>query len=1179
MEHISRKRVNILKNMRGLYTHNIRVSVLLIFTLFTYSLSANSQDVKVSLTINNKPVIDVLTEIEKQTDYLFVYSSDEISTNRKVSVRANNESIDKVLKDIFFNTDIESKIEGKNILLVKKQENIAAIRQSGPVVTGIVTDYLGDPLPGVNIRVKGIDAGAITDIDGNFRLEVPYANATLVFSFVGFQPQEVALGGRDHITVQLVEDSKALEEVVVVGYTTQRKATITGSVATITTKDLKQSPTANINNALAGRMPGLMVNQFSGGEPGVDVADVNIRGMGTYGDKSPIVIVDGVERDMSYLSAEEIETFTILKDASATAAYGIRGANGVIIVTTKRGQAQEKATVNFKASVGTNHPVKFPQYLGSADYATLYNEAMINSNPSTDPSSLTLFSEQSIENFRKAKGDNSDGLGYNWDYFDYAFKPGIQQDYSLSVRGGSNQARYFVMGNYYEQSGNYKHTNLTQYDTQAVFKRYNFRANVDVDITKDFYVKVDLGARITDRNAPGTTASRVVAIANTQPPYLPITLPDNGNPENETYVLNNPYGLLYGDFLHRYNILGELSRTGYLNEKKTFLNGSFALGHKLDFITEGLKIEGIFSYDAEEGRWIRRVLETRADGYANYGRYATFQPAEGNNGAFYMNNPSYEGRYILGNPWYETDETIGNSLSHNAAQSKTYYQLKLEYLRQFGGQHDVSGLVLFNRSTRSYDNRVEYRYQGITGRMTYAFENKYLAEFNIGYNGSENFAPGKRYGTFPAGSLGWVVSEESFMDGTKNWLDNLKIRGSYGLVGSDKISDSNDDRFAYLQFYVGGSGYSFGINEFGSGLSGLREGNFANPNLTWEKARKLNIGIDASLLRQRLNFSVDYFNEYRYDIITSLSGGDKLGFPDIVGKDAPFINSGIVENHGIDFEIGWNGRIGRDIRYYIRPNFTFARNKIKFMNEIPYEEEYRRNTGKRIDEHFVYVFDRFVYDQEDADRLNAMNSGNGFQPWGRLYPGDVVYKDLNGDGRIDDEGDRMHMGYPRTPEIQFGIPVGIQYKGFDLSVLFQGATNSSILLNGAAVWDFPAYEQDQTGKVKPMHFNRWTEETKDTATYPRLTIGANNNNKNGQSSLFLYDASYLRLKNFEIGYSLPGKAIRFAGLQTVRVYVQGMNLLTFDNLKEVDVDPETRSGDGSWYPVQRIFNFGIDITY
>lgn len=1165
------------RNVAERGVHQMRLSLFLLFFVFASSLSAKSQDTKVSLTVNNRSLSEVLSEIEKQTDYLFVYSANDINVNRKISLRVSNESILKVLGELFNDAGIETKIEGNNILLVKKNEN-NDLKQSESVITGVVRDDLGDPLPGVNIRIKGIEGGTVTDIDGKFLIKVPYADAVLVFSYVGFRPEEVPLKGKKQIEVTLTEDSKALEEVVVVGYTTQKKATITGSVATITTKDLKQSPTANINNALAGRMPGLMVNQFSGGEPGVDVADVNIRGIGTYGDKSPIVIVDGVERDMSYLSAEEIETFTILKDASATAAYGIRGANGVIIVQTKRGQAQEKATVNFKASYGSNNPVKFPKYLGSADYATLYNEAMINSNPETDPSTLTLFSSQAIENFKKAKGDNSDGLGYNWDYFDYAFKPGTQQDYSLSIRGGSNMARYFVMANYYEQSGNYKHTNLTQYDTQAVFKRYNFRANVDVDITKDFYVKVDLGARITDRNAPGTTASRVVAIANTQPPYLPITLPDNGNSENESYVLNNPYGLLYGDQLHRYNILGELSRTGWLNEKKTFLNGSFAIGHKLDFITEGLKVEGVFSYDAEEGRWIRRVLETRADGYASYGRYATFQPAEGTNGSFYMNNSYYEGKYILGNPWYSTDETISNSLSHNAAQSKTYYQLKLDYARRFG-LHDVTGLVLFNRSSRSYDNRVEYRYQGMTARATYAYADKYLAEFNIGYNGSENFAPGKRYGTFPAGSLGWVVSEESFMEGTRNWLDNLKIRGSYGLVGSDMISSSDDDRFAYLQFYVSGDGYNFGVNEFGSGYSGLQEGNFANPDLTWEKARKMNIGIDATLLRQRLTLSLDYFYEHRYDIITDLSGGTKLGFPDIVGKNAPFVNSGIVDNRGIDFEIGWNGRIGKDIKYYIKPNFTFARNKIIFMNEIPYDYAYRQNTGKRIDEYFVYVFDHFVYDQAEADKLNAMNDGSGFQPWGKLYPGDVVYKDLNDDGKIEDEGDRMNMGYPRTPEIQFGIPFGIQYKGFDMSILLQGATNTSVLLNGAAVWDFPQYEQDQLGKVKPMHLNRWTEDTKDTATYPRLTIGSNQNNKNSSSSLFLYDASYLRLKNFEIGYSLPKQSIKFAGLQNVRIYLQGMNLLTFDNLGDVDVDPETKSGDGSWYPVQRIINFGVDITY
>lgn len=1071
----------------------------------------------------------------------------------------------------------EATVNIKNNKKTKVETNLQAVSQENFKVRGKIIDNLGDPLPGVNIMVKGTTIAVGSDINGDYEINAPYSRASLVFSFVGFQPQEIAIEGRSIIDVTLVEDTKALEEVVVVGYVTQKKATITGSVSTITTKDLKQSPTANLNNALAGRMPGLMVNQFVGGEPGVDRADIRIRGMSTYGDQTPIVIIDGVEREMSYLAPEEIETFTILKDASATAPYGVRGANGVIIISTKRGKASERPNVNFKASIGTNRPVKFPTYLGSADYATLYNEAMINSNPGANPSTLELFTDQAIQNFRIAKGDNSDGLGYNWDYFDYAFKTGIQQDYSLSVRGGSDRARYYVMANYYSQSGNYKHTNATGTNTQADFKRYNFRANIDVDITKDFYVRLDLGARITDRKAPGTTADRIVSLSNTQPPYLPIVLPYNDNPENETYHLNNPYGMLYGDYKHRRNILGELSRTGHLVEKNTYLDGSFSLGHKLDFITEGLKIEGVFSYDAKEGNWIHRTLGDRADGYASYMQYATFQPAEGSYGSFYMNNSDYTGNYIKGNPWYDQDGTLKNDWSRNPSEAKTYYQLKLDYMRTFD-VHDVTAMVLFNRSNRTYNNRVPYRYQGITGRATYAYDSRYLAEFNIAYNGSENFAPGKRYGTFPAGSIGWVVSNESFMEKTKNWLDNLKIRGSFGLVGSDKISDNNDDRFAYLQFYQGGDGYSFGVNEFNQGTNGLREGNFANPNLTWEKSRKLNIGIDASLLRGQLTITADYFKEHRYDIITSLSGSDKLGFPQIVGKDAPFLNSGIVDNQGVDLEIGWSGRIGQDFRYYIKPNFTFARNKIKFMNEVHYDYDWRRNTGRRIEEHFLYEVSHFVKDQAEADMLNAMNDGQGFQPWGKLYPGDVVYIDQNKDGEINDD-DRRAMGNPRTPEIQFGIPIGIQYKGLDISIMLQGSAKSSLLLNGPATWDFPAYEQDQLGKVKPMHFNRWTEDRKDIATYPRLTIGAYENNKNENSSLYLYNASYLRLKNVEIGYSLPKKLIRFAGLQNVRFYAQGMNLLTFDNLKDVDVDPETRKGNGAWYPIQRIFNFGVDITY
>jgi len=1037
-------------------------------------------------------------------------------------------------------------------------------------ITGTVIDDLGDPLPGVNVIVKGIKSSTITDNYGKYTVKVPYAEASLIFSYVGFQPQEIELEGRTAINITLVEDRKALEEVVVVGYSTQKKTSIVGSVSTITTKDLQQSPTANINNALAGRMPGLMVNQFSGGEPGVDKADLKIRGFSTYGDNSPIVIVDGVEREMSYLAAEEIETFTILKDASSTAAFGIRGANGVIIVSTKRGKAQEKATVNFKASTGYNEPVKFPEYLGSADYATLYNEARTN-----DGDVAGLFSQTAIDNFRKAKGDNSDGFGYDWDYFDYAFQPGYQQDYSLSIRGGSDKARYYIMANYFNQSGNYSHTDLPKYDTQAVFKRYNFRTNMDIDITKDFYARLDISARITDRNAPGTTANRVVQICNTQAPYLPMIVEDNGNDANVNFLKQNPTGMLYGDQFNRYNLLGELSRTGFLNEKNTYMNGSFALGHKLNFITKGLKVEANFSYDASEGRWINRKIDTYSEGYRTYPKYATFTPADGGANV-YMEPGHYLGAYKTGNK-FEIDETMSSNFSHNSSVSKAYYQIKLDYARNFG-EHAVSALIMGNRSSSATDNNIEVRYEGISARATYDFSHRYLAEFNMGYNGSENFAVGSRYGFFPAGAVGWVVSEEPFMEGAKYWLNNLKIRSSYGLIGNDK---TDKPRFTYLQYYNYTGNYSFGTSNFSSGAvnGGVAEGDIANPNISWEKSKKFNLGIDASLLKDRLTFNVDFFSEKRYDIVTDLSTDGRLGFPDIVGAVAPIINSGIVKNKGVDIEIGWRGKIGKDFRYSIRPNFTFARNKIIFQNEVQRDYSWRQETGHRIGEHYVYVFDRFVANQEEADLLNASNDGAGWQPFGMLSPGDCVYKDLNGDKKIDENGDLTAMGNPRTPEIQFGLPISLQYKGIDVSFLFQGATNGSLLLNGPAVWDFSLIENDMHGRVKKMHLNRWTLETAATATYPALHYENNLNNKNDKSSLYLYDASYVRLKNVEIGYTLPRSAIQFAGFQNVRFYLQGLNLLTFDGLDDVDVDPETGDGNGSWYPVQRVINFGVDINY
>lgn len=1037
-------------------------------------------------------------------------------------------------------------------------------------VSGTVLDKTtNDPLIGVSVVVKGVaNAGTITDMDGKFTLKLPYAEAPLVFSYLGYQPQEIVPGAKKELTVLLQEDTKALQEVVVVGYTKQRKETMIGSVATITTKDLTQSPTANINNALAGRLPGLIVNQYAGGEPGVDQSELFIRGKATYGNQSAIVIVDGIERDMSYLAPDEIETFTILKDASATAAYGIRGANGVIVITTKRGKAAEKATVNLKASIGINQPIGFPEYLGSADYATLYNEARLNDAKMTgaDISSLNLFSQQAIDNFRRAKGDNSDGLGYDWDYYDFAFKPGLQEDVSLSIRGGTDKVRYYVLANYFSQGGNYKYSNAGEYDSQTKFTRYNFRSNIDININRYLSTRLDLGARITDRNAPGTTAGRLMTICATQPPYLPILVEENAHPQNEEYIQQNPRGMLYGDNIYRYNLLGELSRTGYLNEKNTYLNGSFAMNLDMEFLTKGLKAEVMFSYDASEGRWISRKLDTYKDGYREYPKYATFMPIEGSDA--YMAGGHYTGAYKTGNK-YDIDQTIGNGFSHNASDGRTYIQARLDYNRLFSNRHEVTAMLLANRGNRTVNNELAYHSQGITGRFAYYYNQKYLMEFNFGYNGSENFAPGKRYGFFPAGSIGWVVSEEEFMK-KASWIDFLKVRASYGLVGSDNVSS----RFPYLAFYGGGSGYDFG-NNFGTNVGGTSEGNLANANLTWEKARKLNVGIDFTTLNQRLALTIDAFYEYRFDIITDMNSDGIMGYPDIVGKDAALQNLGEVSNRGVDIELSWNDKIGKDFRYYIRPNLTFSRNRLEYKAEVARKNSWRKETGKRLYENFVYVFDHFVADQEEADRLNKI----GYQPWGQLIPGDVVYKDLDRNGVIDDE-DRTAMGNPRSPELMFGIPFGFQYKNFDFSVLLQGATKSSILLNGAAVFDFPQFEQDKIGRVKKMHLDRWTPETAATAKYPALHYGTHDNNKNGNSSLFLYDASYLRLKNVEIGYNVSPKLLRKFHVQQARIYVQGLNLLTFDKLGDVDIDPETKSGDGaSWYPIQKVFNFGIDITF
>lgn len=922
-------------------------------------------------------------------------------------------------------------------------------------------------------------------------------------------------------------------------------------------------------------MPGLMVNQFAGGEPGVDQSEVFIRGISTYNTgnnaQRPIVMVDGIERDFQYLNPEEVETFSILKDASATAVYGVRGANGVILVTTRRGKVMEKANVTFKAATGISSPIKFPDYLGSADYAMLYNEARRNDNPNT---TSALFTEAQIENYRKAIGDNSDGLGYNINLFDYAFKPSMQQDYSLNIQGGTKTVKYFMLAGYMNQNGNYKHTDLSANNTNAVFKRYNFRSNLDINITDNFYARLNLGGRIQNRIAPGTTAARIVQISNTQPSIYPVILENNDNAANKAYIAKHPEGLLFGSQLYRYNILGELAYSGFINEYKTFMDGSFALGHKLDFITSGLTFDIQFSYDIQSGNTVDRTIPHESEGYREYGGYATFYPTVGVDA--FMLGGHYAGAYS--SPRRIENNTMNNGFNARTPepQRKNNVQASLNYARSFG-QHNVTGLLLGNQTKRTYAADVPFANQGLAFRTTYNYAEKYLFEINAAYNGSENFAKGRRFGLFPAAALGWVVSNEAFMS-KNSMIDYLKIRGSYGLVGSDQLPG---ERFGYLQFFnVNGDTYNLGT-DLNSGVpANVFEGALANPLLTWEKAKKTNIGIELRTLKNRLNITADVFAEHRYDILTQPGTNGSRNLSAVVGQSSPQLNLGIVDNKGIDLEIGWTDNIGKNFSYFIKPNFSFARNKIIYMNEIDRAApdgksvSYVARTGKRIGQQFLYQFDHFVKDQSEADKLNTQV----YQKWGKVIPGDVVYKDQNGDGQITDQEDRVATGNPRNPEIQFGIPMGVSYKGFDMSLLFQGATNNSIVLTNSAAWDFPTYGQDIIGRVKALHLNRWTPATAATATYPALHYGTYINNKNEFSSLFLSDASYLRLKSMEIGYSIPSTILKKINFSKTRFYVQGLNLLTWDKLDKFDVDPETSTG-GDWYPIQRVINFGVYITF
>ncbi|WP_215223141.1 SusC/RagA family TonB-linked outer membrane protein [Echinicola shivajiensis] len=1072
-------------------------------------------EMKITLRSSGKPITHVLREVGQKTGIFFAYEDQLDKEITSVSVDVDDKPVIELLETLSRDYGLKFKQVNKTIHVSQKEKETQEI-VAGIKVTGTVYDDQDFPIPGANILIKGTSTGTITDLDGKFILEDVPADGVLIVRFVGFEPMEVPVNGRSIIEVKLSQNTMGLDEVVVVGYGMQKKATLVGAVNSIDTKDLLQSPTANLGNALGGRLPGLIVQQ-RGGAPGSDAPTIRIRGVGTTNNADPLVLVDGVERPFNQIDPNEVETISILKDASATAVFGVRGANGVILITTKRGEVgKPQVTATFNQA--TQSPTQLPDYLDSYNTAMLMNEGLRNEGQ--DP----LFSDEELEKFRTG----SDPYLYpNTDWYDAVLNNSAPQSQAnVKISGGTKTARYFVSGSYLTQRGLYKDAKTPDYDATDRFQRYNFRSNLDFDVTKDFTASVNLAGRREVRNSPGIGLGTIFSSIARLKPY-----------ESSVY---NPDGSLSASNVGA-NPVGQVTQSGYNRQYLNTFELTVKLNHKLDFITEGLSARAMGAYDN-----IYRYNESWTKSFQEV-RYSLDEDG----------NPVY-----IPKTGVETPLSFGSGWGDNSR--RFYTEFAIDYARTFEEDHAVSALALFNTDRTWGNANWPASKLGLVGRVTYGFKDKYLAEFNMGYNGTDNFAPGLRFGFFPSASAGWVISEESWIKDSAPWVSFLKLRGSYGLVGNSGIGGR---RWLYFPDKYGSvDGYPFGENPNNTG--GLGETELGNPMVTWEKAKKSNIGFEAFFNEDKFGIVFDLFRESRNDIL--MTRRDVSG---ILGQSAlPPVNIGVMENKGFEIELSHRNRLSGDFGYFVTGNMSYARNIRSNLTEPTPEYPWMSEEGTPLGQVFGYQNLGFFDSQEEIDNWADQSS------FGMVLPGDIKYKDLNGDGVINTE-DMSPIGFPLFPEVIYGATIGFDYKGFDFSMLFQGAANGSSYFLQEAGWEF-----FNSAKAMSHHLGRWTPETKDTATYPRISSASDGANNNFQTSDFwLKDASYLRLKNLEIGYTLPKSFLSKFNASNCRIYVNGTNLLTWDNVEWQD--PEMRNNDGSryfrgWqYPIMRVFNAGLSVTF
>lgn len=987
-------------------------------------------------------------------------------------------------------------------------------------ITGKVTDFkTGEELIGVTVKIKGTYKSTVTDVTGGYSLQVPDSSGTtLVFSYIGYDVTEERILNNKIVSVTLNNASSDLNEVVVVGYGSQRKESVIGSISSINNKSLVSIPVSNISQALAGKLSGIQVVQSSG-EIGNDVADVYVRGMSTWNDATPLYVVDGIVRvEYAKIDPNEIESINVLKDASATAVFGVKGANGVIIITTKRGTLG-KPKVSFTAQNALTEPIRIPQPLGAYDATSLmYLQDWGGYRTNTAISQQGLAMDLVMYRTGASPWTHPD---VNW-VGEVMKKTSTQQQYNVNISGGTKTVKYFVSGGVISQDGFYKNDALTKYS------RFNFRSNLDVEVSKELTASLNIGARVENLDSPTSTIWSSwnvyrAAFSNTGRRY-PVYNPDGSYAGNGSNLVKN---------------LKEA--TLYRNIKST-LETSLSLNYKLDFVTKGLSAKAQVSFDnqGENGRqWNRSTAE-----YVYTQSSNSYQK-------FLEDRPLSFGGTLKGNNWY-----------------KYYLEAGLHYNRTIG-KHSVTGLFLANRNLLVRNAEIPFADQGLVGRVTYDFDKRYFAEVNIGYNGSENFPKGLQYGFFPAVAGGWMISNEDFIAKTSlsKVITSLKLRGSIGLVGNDKsLVNGDQKRFLFVDEFTNAGGYTFGTgnNEFG----GIQQGEIANKVVTWEVARKQNVGLEAEFLKGLLGLNIDFFYEFRNKILTDIENVK----PEYVGAVFKPANIGETSNQGFEIELKHNNRVNKDFSYFVKGNFTFTQNKIlkkaDRLGLLPYQKEEGYPIGTKLMWKDLGYFTSY---EEIAESPTQLTYRNGLPGNVEIVPGDLKFLDFNNDGVIN-QLDAFKQGYGTVPEIQYGISVGLNWKSFDFSALFQGSTHSQFMKYWEIMWAFSNNEN-----VFGKHNYYWAPETADDAEFTRFYGKSWVNNERYFSTYEAGSGTYVRLKNVEIGYTLPTSLTQKIQISNARIFLSSNN--TYMWSVEKYIDPDNRNDRGGLMPPTRAFNLGLNVNF